>query len=213
MRVEKFLLSLFLLAGPVLADDAKNKEWQTNENLKFKEKLIESKTKFIEQKSRKKAYINPNIGVAPPPISYEIGEEESLLEDKKDDKFFKKILIKNRAKINPDVYHYKKVKSIKELKGVEINGSSKAKKVYNFIEVKNVHGIVKNKNIGIQITNPSNTKEVVNIVEIKNSSILGKKENMFNTGVVIKKGEKKLIKTPKNIYNEVTIKNSNIKGF
>ena len=125
-------------------------------------------------------------------------------------KSYYKVLIKQRSKLKPDEYHYTEVKSKKDLQkaGVIVKKGKKAKKVMNYVEIKNVKENPflkkqKSKNVGVVVEKKAKTpRKILNIVDIKNSNF--SKESV-NVGVEVKKR-----KFHGNIINSVKVKNSNL---
>ena len=141
---------------------------------------------------------------SPPTYQDDMQIEHSINES------YYKVLIKQRAKLKPQEYHYTKVKTKKDLKkaGVVVKKNSKAKKVINFVEIKNIKGSSFSKkneseNVGVVVDKKAKTpKEILNIVNIKNSDLDSKS---MNIGVRVKKN-----RFQGKITNDVKVKNSNI---
>ncbi len=128
-----------------------------------------------------------------------------------DSSLYYKNMIKNRSKIHPESYNYAVIRKKSDLYKVKNSKfkPNKSKKVYNYVEIKNVKQNIFNRsvnNIGLNL-NSTNKRKIVNIVKIKNSSINGNSQ----LGVKIKtKKNKKFVLRNTKIDNRVTLKDSDI---
>ncbi len=125
-----------------------------------------------------------------------------------DNTTFYKNIIRNRSKIHPENYNYAVVRKKSDLKYIKNRKfrPNSHKKVYNYVEIKNVHESLYNRsvnNIGLNLKGKKD--RVVNIVKIKNSSL----NSNALTGVKIKSGKNISLKRVK-INNSVTIDKSEI---
>ena len=186
--------------------------------VEFQEDYAKHKAKYRSHQAEKKArraegkakqlFLNKNQFSLPQ--SARNIESERSTEDffekfgkRKEDKLFKKVLIKSRSHKNPEKYHYTVIRKRSDLKkaGVVVDKNQRIKRVYNYVEIKNVHG-AKKENVGVIVKKGSKVKEVTNIVNIKHSKLINKK---VNAGIEI---EDK--KATKKIYNEVELKDSKL---
>lgn len=175
---------------------------------KYRKHKAQREAKKKEAEAKRKIFLNTNSLKVPNNnrvYAPQSGGNEDFLKSfgrQKEDRFFQKILIKNRSHKNPNKYHYTVVRKKSDLKkaGVKVDKNSKVKKVYNYVEIKNTYG--RKKNVGVQLEKGSKVKEVVNIVNIKNSKLI---DSNVNAGVQIKSK-----KRPSKVYNDVSLKDSKI---
>ncbi len=207
----------FLLLLPLLLLAQEDHKFIRDSKVQFQENLAqhratyrsnkaESRARKNEAKAQQKAklYLNTNqlSRSSSLPTRLQKRDEDFFkkFDTPRDDKLFKKVLIKSRSRKNPEKYHYTVIKKRSDLKkaGVVVGKKSKIKKVYNYVEVKNTIG--KTDNLGIKLEKGSRVKEAVNIVNIKHSKIKSKNPN---AGIIIKSK-----RAPSKLYNEVELQDS-----
>ncbi len=212
----KTLLIILIVGGMGYAQDYS--QFLIDNKVKFQEDYAKHKAKYKSHQAEKKArraegkakrlFLNKSQISLPQNVRRLEGttDVEDFFEKSgkgKEDKLFKKVLIKSRSHKNPEKYHYTVIRKKSDLKkaGVVVDKKKRIKSVYNYVEIKNVLG-TKKENVGVIVKKGSKVKEVTNIVNIKHSKLIDKK---INAGVEI---EDK--KAAKKIYNDVELKDSKL---
>ncbi len=216
MRVKRFILFVSILYSGfsfAITDETKDP------NTLYYESVSKNRARYkasrAEGEAKEKAKVDIKRLVEEKKSEFKRGNfsyDDDLNIKKSINKSYYKVLIKQRSKIKPEEYRYIKVKKREDLEkaGIVVDEKSKAKKVMNFVEIKNLHTSPFSKkssksNIGVVVKKRAKSpKKILNIVDIENSDFGNGK---VNSGIEVKKR-----KFDGEILNSVKMKNSKIGG-